>query len=346
MAGIVRFVRASRLVALLLELQHRGGCTAAELADVLEVSVRTVYRDVGALQEAGIPLWTETGPGGGVRLVDGWRTRLDGLTGDEAAALFLAGTGSAAAELGLGTVLVAAQRKVLATLPPELQHRADRVRSRFHLDAPGWFHRAEDEPHLAVVAEAVWADRRLDLGYGRRVWSAERRVAEARVVRRRVDPLGLVVKAGTWYLVARHRGQVRTYRVSRITQATVRGEGFERPAGFDLAAWWAASSADFDRSMLRSAVRLRLDGRAWSMLPHVVDPEAAARAREGAAPPDAAGWRVVDLAVESDEVAASQLVALGGGVEVLDPPSVRQALADVGRALAARNAAPRRTQPR
>src|SRR4051812_15130166 len=179
-------MRASRLVALLLRLQQGGPATAAHLAEELEVSVRTIYRDVTALQAAGVPLWTEPGPGGGIRLLDGWSGRLDGISPDEAGALHLAGT--------------VARASVLATLPRELGARAGRIRERLHVDAPDWFSREEAVPHLDVVADAVWTGRRLDLRYGDN--------------RRRVDPLGLVLKAGRWYLVAAHRGQPRTYRMS------------------------------------------------------------------------------------------------------------------------------------
>jgi predicted DNA-binding transcriptional regulator YafY len=328
-------MRASRLVALLLVLQQRGRSTAATLADELEVSVRTVYRDVAALQAAGVPLWTESGPRGGVRLLDGWRTRLDGMTGDEAAALFMAGAPSAVAELGLGTVLAAAQTKVLATLPPELRARAGRVRERFLLDAPGWFHREEPLPHLEAVADAVWSGRRLDLIYR----------AGDREVARRVDPLGLVLKAGTWYLVARAGsparpadGTIRTYRVGRLVGATGRDERFERPEDFDLDRWWAASSADFDRSLLRARVRLRCSPAALRLLPHVVGARAGGEAVGAAGPPDGEGWREVDLAVESEAVARTQLIGLGGGVEVVEPRSLRAALAADGEAIARRNA--------
>ena len=307
-------MRASRLVALLLLLQQRSRATAGDLADALEVSVRTVYRDVAALQAAGVPLWTEPGPGGGVRLVDGWRTRLDGLTPDEAGALFLAGAPGAMGELGLGTLLVAAHTKVQA-------------RERFHLDAPGWFHREEALPHLPAVASAVWQDRRIDVGYRR----------SDREVSRRLDPLGLVLKGGIWYLVARHRTDERTYRVGRLASVELLDERFERPGDFDLAAWWTASSAAFDRSVLRGRVRLRVSRHAASLLPHVVDMTAAREALDAAGPADADGWREVDLAVESAEVAAGQLLALGPGVEVLDPPELRAALRDAGLAMAANN---------
>jgi predicted DNA-binding transcriptional regulator YafY len=322
-------VRSSRLVALLLHLQREGRSTAGQLATLLEVSERTIYRDISALQAAGVPLWTEPGPRGGVRLVEGWRTDLDGLTADEAGSLFLSGAPGAASELGLGTVLVAAQTKVLSTLPPELRARAGRVRERFLLDAPDWFHHAPQAEHLATVADSVWSGRRLDVRYRR----------SDREVRRRLDPLGIVCKAGAWYLVAgTATGDIRTYRVDRITGASIRAERAERPDGFDLGAFWAASSAAFNRSMLRDRVRLRIGPRAIGTLRYIVDEQAAAEAVAGASDPDADGWREVDLAVESVSVAAHQLVALGGEVEALDPPQLRSLLADVGRAIAARNA--------
>lgn len=328
-------MRASRLLAILLRLQQAGPATSEQLASELEVSVRTIYRDVAALQAAGVPVWTETGPGGGVRLLEGWRSRLDGLTADEAGALFLGGASGAVAELGLGTVLAAAQAKVLATLPPELRSRAARVRQRFLLDAPGWFHHGEDLPHLATVADAVWTERRLDLRYQR----------GSGVVARRVDPLGLVLKGGTWYLVGRHRGRALTYRVSRIVEAEALDDRFERPDGFDLAAHWTESSAAFDRSILRERVQLRLSPTAARELRWFVDATAATEALAAARPPDDAGWIEVDLAVEEEAVAASQLLALGDGVEVLAPATLRAAIAATGRRMAELNA-PVASRPR
>ncbi|KQM03097.1 putative transcriptional regulator [Frankia sp. CpI1-P] len=356
-------MRSSRLTALLLHLQAVRRATAAELAAELEVSVRTVHRDISALQDAGVPLWTEPGRAGGVRLMDGWRTSLDGLTGDEAAALLLLGAGpEVLGGLGLASVAAAARTKILATLPPRPRAQAGQVRQRFLLDAPGWFHREEAVPHLATLAEAVWAGRRVDLRYGdlrygdlrygdlryRRESAAAAPpgpspdgVDQGRVdqsVARRVDPLGLVCKAGTWYLVARHRGDVRSYRVGRIPQASVRAETFDRPDDFDLAAWWRAGSDEFARSLLRWSCRLRLSPAALRGLRHAVDPFAARDAIAGASAPDGAGWRVVELATEGPDVALSQVLALGDGVEVLAPEELRAALAETGRRIAARNA--------
>jgi predicted DNA-binding transcriptional regulator YafY len=314
-------------MAMLLRLQN-GPATARELADGLEVSMRTIYRDVAALQTAGVPLWTETGAHGGIRLLEGWRTRLDGLTGDEAGALFFAGAPAVADELGLGALLLAAEAKVMTTLPPELRARADRVRSRFHLDAPGWFHPEESNDQLATVAEAVWAGRRLDARYER----------GSEVVSRRLDPLGLVLKGGIWYLVATHRGHIRTWRVSRIVSARICPDEFDRPAGFDLASWWGRSAAEFDRSVLHYRCRLRLSPWALRCLPQFANPSPATAAVERAGEPDEHGWRIVDLEGESEEVVAVQLCGLAPGLEVLEPPSLRAALSDIGTELAARNA--------
>lgn len=301
-------MRASRLVELLLLLQGRREATAPALATELEVSVRTIYRDVAALQAAGVPLWTEAGPAGGIRLLDGWTGRLDGITLDEAGALFLAGS--------------VAQASVLSTLPRELSARAGRIRERLHVDAPDWFTAEEPVPHLGVVAEAVWTGRRLDLRYVDK--------------ERRVDPLGLVVKAGRWYLVAAHRTRPRTYRVGRITAATVLDERAERPDGFDLPSWWGASSAEFDAAIRRSRVTVRVSARGLRWLARAVTLPGPVEGGE----PGADGWYTVTVPVESDEVAAHQLLSLGPDVEVLAPANVRRAVAEAGAATAARNAEP------
>jgi len=323
-------MRAERLVTLLFLLQQRRRATAAELAEALAVSERTVYRDIAALEAAGVPLWTEQGRAGGVRLVDGWRTRLDGLTGKEAAAMLATGVPEVLAQLGLGTAMTGARAKVLATLPAGLRDYAEQVGARFHLDAPGWFHRAEEVRHLTAVASAVADARRLQVRYRRADQEVERLL----------EPLGVVVKAGVWYLVARPvPGDVpRTYRVARLVAVAV-ADPFERPS-FDLATWWSETSSRFERSLLRDRVRLRLSPLAQRLLREVTDPEAAAEALAAAGPPDKDGWREVHLAVEAEHVALSQLSGLGAGVEVLSPASLRAALADVGRAIAARNDTP------
>lgn len=304
-------MRAGRLLSLLLLLQSRGRMTARELADELEVSVRTVYRDVEALGASGVPVYADRGPAGGYRLLDGYRTRLTGLTTEEAGSLFLTGMPGPAAELGLGAVVAAAQLKVLAALPPELRSRAGRVRERFHLDTPGWFRGAEEVPHLAAVADAVWRQRRVRLRYRR--WSDVE-------VSRTVEPLGLVLKAGLWYLVVRSGEDLRTYRVSRVLDATVLDEGFDRPGGFDLAAFWTDWSERFERRMYPMRVTVRLTPAGLSRA-RVLLGLVASRALDGVEP--RGDWTAVDLPVESLDHALVDLMRLGADAEVVAPPELR-----------------------
>ena len=186
-------MRSSRLVDIMLRLQNARSTTAANLADELGVSVRTIYRDIGALSDAGVPLWTETGPGGGIRLLDGWQSKLSGLTGTETSALMLLGIPSLASDLGLGTVAERAESKFLGALPAQLRVGAQQWRQRLHIDAPGWFAQPVEVGQLPIVADAVLSGRRVRFDY---------RKGQASVART-VEPLGLVAKASVWYLVAR-----------------------------------------------------------------------------------------------------------------------------------------------
>ncbi len=297
----------------MLRLQGGPGTTAARLADRLGVSVRTVYRDVAALQAAGVPVWTESGPGGGIRLLDGWQSKLSGMTGAETSALMLLGIPGLADDLGLADVTARAESKLLGALPLPLRTGALLWRERLHIDAPGWFAKPSDTGELASVASAVLEGRRLRIRYRR----------GARETSRTLDPLGLVAKAGTWYLVARHRDRTLSYRVSRIETARILDEPARRPESFDLASWWAASTAEFDRALLRFPCRVRLSPYAWRRLPSVVGEEAA---KVTPTATDEQGWVTVDLMLEAEEVALDQFCALGPGIEVLEPSSLRGAL--------------------
>src|SRR5437868_4380485 len=207
-------MRASRLLSLLMLLQSRGRMSAQSLADALEVSVRTVYRDVDELSAAGVPVWADRGRLGGFQLQPGWRTRVDGLTAPEARAVFLAGLPGPAAQLGLGEAMASAQLKLMAALPDGWREDARRVSARFHLDPIDWYRGPSATDHLPAIAQAVWSERRVAMHY--ESWKGE--------VSRRVDPLGLVLKAGIWYLAAQvgsdKRG-VRTYRLSNILDLEV-----------------------------------------------------------------------------------------------------------------------------
>ncbi|HEY3687929.1 MAG TPA: YafY family protein [Streptosporangiaceae bacterium] len=308
-------MRASRLVSILLLLQTRDRVTAEELAATLEVSVRTIYRDMESLSAAGVPLYGEAGHAGGYRLLGGFRTRLNGLTTGEAESLFLTGLPAAAADLGLGAVVTAAQLKLMAALPAELRDRAGRVAERFHLDAPAWYRDAESTPHLAGVAGAVWDERAVRVRYLR--W------AEPHEVTRVVEPLGLVLKGGHWYVVGRTDGLIRTYRVSRIIDLVVLDEGFERPDGFDLDAYWRSYLESFDARRLRVAAGVRLSAYGMERLPFVMEAAVVDAARR-TAEPDGDGWTRVTLPMESIGQAASDLLRLGADAEVLAPAELRE----------------------
>lgn len=319
-------MRASRLLSILLLLQTRGQLTAGDLAEELEVSVRTVYRDIEALSEAGVPVYTERGPYGGIRLVDGYRTRLTGLTSDEAQSLFLSGLPGPAAELGLGTVVAAARLKVLAALPPELRSRASRLGQRFHLDAPGWFHSPEAVPHLQALAAAVWEDRLVRIRYDRGDRSVERLLA----------PLGLVIKGGVWYLVALVDGAPRTYRVSRVLEVVPTDEAFERPADFELATFWTETTSAYEAAAERLDVTLRVDPERMPWLMDALGEETV-RGATRLDEPDEDGWLRLRVNVEWPRDLHGRILALGDAVEVLGPPEIRQRMVDSARAVLLRH---------
>jgi predicted DNA-binding transcriptional regulator YafY len=317
-------VRASRLISLILLLQSRGTMTAGELARELEVSERTVYRDVLALSSAGIPVYADHGRRGGYRLVGGYRTGLTGLSRPEAEALFLTGLPGPAGQLGLADEVAAARLKVLAALPPALRDASARTGRRFHLDVPGWFAKAGPPPLLTDLARAIWADQVIVLRY-----------RKDREVTRTAEPYGLVLKAGTWYLVGRVGGDHRTYRVDRILAAEPTGATFERDEAFDLPAFWADRTARFVESLFTEEVTVRLSPEGMRALRVAVEPPALRRAREAAGEPDAEGWVVTRLPVESLTIGFAVLLRLGAEVEVLGPPELRERMAEAAVRLAA-----------
>jgi len=292
-------MRATRLVSLLLLLQLRGQLTATELAEHFGVSVRTIHRDVEALGAAGVPVEAVRGPAGGYRLSGGYRTKLTGLTADEAEALFVAP--APAAELGLGGVLANARLKVLAALPPELQERAGRAERFFHLDTRGWFRGEDTVPHLPTIAAATWQGKRLNARYRE----------GGRVVRRTLDPLGLVLKGGAWYLVARRSAGMRVHRVSRFASVRVREDRFDRPEGFDLPSYWEESSRAFETNRPRIEVKVRASELVLRHLPRDT------RGENG----------VFVVGFENLEEAFRDLLRFGPDVEVLEPAELRERIA-------------------
>ncbi|KKJ93973.1 YafY family protein [Micromonospora sp. HK10] len=319
-------MRASRLLSILLLLQAHGRLTAAELAGHLEVSVRTVYRDVESLHAAGIPLYGEAGHAGGYRLVDGWRTRLTGLTAEEADRLLFAGLPGPAAELGYQSVVDTLRLKLHAALPAPLADRAARLQERFHLDTPGWYSDGDPSPYLAPTAEAVWRQHRIRVHY--RSWTGD--------VQRVLEPYGLVLKGGRWYVVAARpdRPDPATYRVNQILDLTPLDEPFDRP-GFDLPGWWRAHVVAFRAGLRRDEATVRLSPRGRERLRELASDAVVAAVDASAGPPDPAGWVYAVVPIESLTHAHADLLRLGAEVEVLSPAALRDRLADTAGALAA-----------
>ncbi|MFD7338304.1 helix-turn-helix transcriptional regulator [Streptomyces violascens] len=321
-------MRAARLIKMVLLLQARPAMTATELARELEVSERTVTRDAQALAEAGVPVYADRGRTGGYRLVGGYRTRLTGLARSEAEVLFLSGVPGALREMGLEDAASAARLKVSAALLPSLKDAPSAAAQRFHLDAPGWWQEPETPELLPAVAEAVWDDRRVRVGY-RRPDRAE--------VERELEPYGLVLKAGVWYLCARAADEgdgFRVYRLDRFTAVAVGEDRFVRDEGFDLPRFWEARAEEFARSVLRETVVVRVSPAGAGRLPHVTSDRGVVReALEEGEGPDEDGWLTLTLPVESQDVAYGQLLGLGPELEVLEPAELRDRFAEAARAL-------------
>ncbi|MBT9465293.1 YafY family protein [Hydrogenophaga sp.] len=311
-------MKASRLLSILMLLQARGRLTAGALAQAMEVSERTVLRDIDQLSAAGVPLWGERGRHGGFQLREGWSTQLTGMTEPEANALLLAGLPGPATELGLGAAAASARLKMVASLPGEWREQAERVGQRLHIDAVDWY-RTQDAPRfLREAADAVWRARRIDVRY--ESWRG--------MTQRTLEPLGLVLKAGAWYLVARAvemptKGDgVRTYRLTSVMDLKV-GAAFRRPKSFDLASTWRASAARFESELRSIEVRVRVSDRSMKWLANARIPYA-----------DQAGDEVT-IRVESIKQGARQLLGFGDEIEVLAPPAMRERLAQQAGAVAA-----------
>ncbi|MEU7579902.1 WYL domain-containing protein [Streptomyces sp. NPDC041068] len=327
---------AGRLLSLLLLLQSRGRMSARGIADELGVSVRTAYRDVVRLQEAGVPVYAEPGRGGGYQLLDGYRTRLTGMTEGEARALLFAGLPGPAADLGLAAEVTAARLKLLAALPQGLREEAARTAEVFHLDAPAWYREPEQAPHLPLFVDAVLTRSVVDVRYRR--WRAPQEV------RRRLRPYGLVLKSGVWYLVAGTERptdlRIATYRVTQVLDAEPSDERFDRPRDFDLGVYWTAYLEDFEARRYTGTATIRLSRQGRRRLPDNLPPEVvrAVESTATAVDDDAGcggeGWVEAVIPTESTAHACGELLRLGGDVEVIAPQELRQAMAETVGALA------------
>jgi predicted DNA-binding transcriptional regulator YafY len=303
-------MRADRLLSIMLLLQVHRRITARELASRLEVSERTIHRDMDALSGAGIPVFAERGSGGGWALMEEYRTNLTGLNKDEIQALFLVNPSRLLADLGLGKASDAALIKLRAALPSVSRDEAEYARQRIYVDLAGWNHSQETIPHLPALQEAIWRERKLRFTY-------ERTGCDG--VERLVDPLGLVAKGSAWYLVAAVEGETRSYRISRVKDVEIMDEPCARPEGFDLAAYWEQSTASFKANLPRYEATVRVDP---AILPRMYYGVRFARV-ERVGSPDKDGWVKVSMRFDVEEVACEYVLSFGTRMEVLEPEALR-----------------------
>ena len=310
-------MRADRLVAILMLLQARGRVTAEDLAERLEVSPRTIHRDLEALSTAGVPVVAQRGRRGGWSLIGGYRTDLSGLTEEEARALFLVAGPAAATGVDVAPAAHSALRKLLAALPAHYRPAVERDRAGVHVDPAGWWQRAEQPAHLAALREALGAGGMLWMRYDHGDGPGPRRL---------VDPHGLVQKAGVWYLLARTEGELRTFRVSRIHDLGTAPGGSERPEDFDVAAAWERSRAAFQHREEPLTVTVRVQQTALRIVRVVLRDRLVGRAEDAGAP----GWAGMRMRFPSVVAAAAMLSGFAGDLEVVSPEAVRERLRHLG----------------
>jgi predicted DNA-binding transcriptional regulator YafY len=318
-------MRADRLLSILLLLQTRGRLTAQALSREVEVSVRTIYRDIDALCQAGVPIYTERGPGGGFTLLESYRTNLTGLTHAEIRALFSLGVPSALEDLGLAHELRSAMLKLSAALPTSRREDQLHIRQRLHLDASWWFQSGEPVPHLPTIQQAVWDDLELRL---------TRRLDFDALLEREIAPYGLVAKAGVWYLVWARDDHLGVTPLSDVVDAQATDRSFTRPRDFDLAAFWRRWSAAYESSRPSYSVTLRVT---TDVLPHLryLFGVAFSPPPEPSNDGDRPSWTTVTLEFGSFHEARSQVLGLGRAVEVIAPRALRASVVDFAQQITA-----------
>ncbi len=303
-------MRADRLLSILLHLQVHRRITACELAKRLEVSERTIYRDMEALSAAGVPVVAERGIGGGWALLEEYRTNLTGLNEAEIQTLFLTQPARLLADLGLRQTSEAALIKLLASLPSISRRDAEYIRQRIHVDVTGWHHTEENIAVLPILQEAIWRERELQFSYQRN---------DGKLVERCSQPLGLVAKGSVWYFVAVVEEEIRSYRVSRIRDAIITDKPYARPQGFDLAAYWSQSSTSFVANLPRYPATLRMTLAAFERIP----PGRLIRI-ERVEPPDEDGWITARVLFETENSACGYILSHGAQIEVMEPSELRE----------------------
>jgi predicted DNA-binding transcriptional regulator YafY len=317
-------MRADRLLSLLIMLQLRGRTSAQKLAQELEVSERTIYRDLQALSAAGVPVYAERGPGGGCELLDSYRTTLTGLNEDELRTLFMLNIPAPLNDLGVSQTLRSALLKLAAALPGSSQTTEAHTRQRIHLDSSPQSRANEPAPYLRTLYQAIWSDHRVEIAY--RFWFGGE-------LRANVAPYGLIARGSDWYLAYAQGENRRAVRVADLEDVSILAETFQRPTDFDLATFWEAwNSLDTETTY---PVQLRVAPELFPLLSRFYGANFKQAASQ-AGPPDEHGWRVLTLSFNSFESARGRLLALGGAAEIIAPEALRLSLADFARQIVAR----------
>jgi predicted DNA-binding transcriptional regulator YafY len=315
-------MRANRLLSIVLLLQSHRQLTARDLADRLEVSERTIHRDMEALSLAGIPVVAERGTGGGWSLLGEYRTNLTGLNEAEIQSLFVTKPARLLADLNLEKAAEGALLKLLAALPSIYRRGAEYARQRIHIDVTGWNRSDEAVPLLHMLQEAIWQERRLRMIYQR---------GECERVERLVDPLGLVAKGSVWYFVAAVEGEVRSYRVSRVEGAELTEVPCIRPPDFDLASYWEQSTAQFRASLPRYQATVKVRPEIISRMPYAGRFARIERMDQA----DDEGWVRVYLRFDVEEMACEYALGFGTQLEVLEPITLRNKVIDAAKSIVA-----------
>ena len=305
-------MRADRLLSLLMLLQTQGRMTAAELATELEVTERTIYRDIDALSMAGVPIYTERGPGGGCALLDHYRTNLTGLNEEEIQALFMLSIPAPLVDLGVNQELKRALLKLTTALPTRHYDAEQYVRQRIHLDSVVFFQSSEPMPHLRLIYQAVWENRQLHITY---------QLPFDTEVGRIIKPYGLVAKTNIWYLVYECNNHIFVRRTSHIVEAVFTDENFERPTEFNLEVFWQKWCADFEKQQPHYVVKVRATSELLPYLSKFVPSHTM---------PNSLGndWLEMCLSFESFEVARMYILSFGRAIEVLEPLPLRLSVID------------------
>jgi predicted DNA-binding transcriptional regulator YafY len=298
--------------------------TAFNLAQHLEVSERTIYRDLDALSSAGIPVYTQPGAAGGVFLDEHYRLSLTGLSKAEAQSLFLSAESGPLRDLGMDRAVEDTLLKIFAALPSIHRTEVERMRQRFHIDPANWFQIVEPSPFLPLLQQAVWEDRRIRVTY---------QPVEGALGQREVEAYGLVAKANIWYLVARKPGgELHNYRVVRFKAVTLLDSHFERDPDFDLATYWKASCESFERHSLANFPKyqttLRVHPAALWFFPGYLEGR-----YQQIGDPDSEGWYILRVTFDSRDEARTRLLGLGTGAMVIEPADLYTAILETAQAV-------------